>query len=442
MGLKIYNSLTNKLEEFVPVNGNKVNMYVCGPTVYNYIHIGNARPVIFFDMLKRYLEFLGYEVTYASNITDVDDKIINRAISENKTEKEITDFYEDAFFEAVNMVGSKRPDLVPHATEYIEDMTSFINALIEEGYAYEVDGDVYFRVSKINDYGVLSNQVGDDLIEGARINVNTKKENPLDFTLWKKTSEGIKWDSPFGAGRPGWHTECVVMNKKLFGGEIDIHGGGMDLKFPHHENEIAQSHALYHNHLAKYWMHVGRLDLGGQKMSKSLGNCIYVKDLNTKKDGMILRSLILFSPYRSMIMYGEELVAQYTKEYEKWARAYKQALYELQYQNIELTNVDNNDIELFKEYMNQDFNVQNVLMLINQIIKDINTSLRAKNYELLATKVNTLKVILDVLGIDLFVNKMNEEELDVYKKWMEARLNKDFQTADIYRNKLVEWKIL
>ena len=442
MSLKIYNSLTNKLEEFTPINGNKVNMYVCGPTVYNYIHIGNARPVIFFDMLKRYLEFIGYDVTYASNITDVDDKIINKAIAENKTEKEITDFYEDAFFEAVNMVGSKRPDLVPHATEYITDMTDFIQALIDEGYAYEADGDVYFRVSKIDDYGVLSNQVGEDLIEGARINVNTKKENPLDFTLWKKTSDGIKWDSPFGTGRPGWHTECVVMNKKLFGGEIDIHGGGMDLKFPHHENEIAQSHALYHNHLAKYWMHVGRLDLGGQKMSKSLGNCIYVKDLNSNKEGMILRSLILFSPYRSMIMYGEELVAQYTKEYEKWVRAYKQALYELQYQGIELTNTDEKDIEMFKEYMNQDFNVQNVLMLINQIIKDVNTSLRAKNYELLATKVNTLKVILDVLGIDLFVEKMNEEQLSVYKKWMEARLNKDFQAADTYRNQLVEWKVL
>lgn len=442
MALKIYNSLTNKLEEFVPINGNKVNMYVCGPTVYNYIHIGNARPVIFFDMLKRYLEFLGYDVTYASNITDVDDKIINKAIAENKTEKEITTFYENAFFEAVNMVGSKRPDLVPHATEYIEDMTQFIQALIEEGYAYEVEGDVYFRVSKIDDYGVLSNQVGEDLIEGARINVNNKKENPLDFTLWKKTSDGIKWDSPFGAGRPGWHTECVVMNKKLFGGEIDIHGGGMDLKFPHHENEIAQSHALYHNHLAKYWMHVGRLDLGGQKMSKSLGNCIYVKDLNDNKEGMILRALILFSPYRSMIMYGEDLVSQYTKEYEKWVRAYKQALYELQYQNNTNDSIDTNDIEMFKEYMNQDFNVQNVLMLINQIIKDVNTSLRAKNFDLLATKVNTLKVILDVLGINLFVEKMNEEQLEVYNKWMEARLAKDFQTADIHRNKLVEWKVL
>lgn len=442
MGLKIYNSLTNKLEEFKPINGNKVNMYVCGPTVYNYAHIGNARPVIFFDMLKRYLEFLGYDVTYASNITDVDDKIINRAIEENKTEKEITDFYEKAFFEAVELVGSKKPDLIPHATEYIEDMIAFIQALIDEGYAYEIDGDVYFRVAKIGDYGVLSNQVGEDLIEGARINVNLRKENPLDFTLWKKTDTGIKWTSLFGAGRPGWHTECVVMNKKLFGGEIDIHGGGMDLKFPHHENEIAQSEALYHNHLARYWMHVGRLDLGGQKMSKSLGNVIYVKDLADKVEGMILRSLILFSPYRSMIMYSEELVNQYKKEYEKWQRAYKQALYELQYQHILSDALSDKDIEEFKEYMNQDFNVQNVLMLINQIIKDINTTLRSKEYDTLALKVNTLRTILDVLGIDLFVDPMNDEQLEIYTKWMEARLNKDFASADIYRAKLVEQKIV
>ena len=442
MGLKIYNSLTNKLEEFQPINGNKVNMYVCGPTVYNYAHIGNARPVIFFDMLKRYLEFLGYEVTYASNITDVDDKIINRAIEESKTEKEIAEFYEKAFFEAVERVGSKKPDIIPHATDYIEEMTDFIQALIDEGYAYEIDGDVYFRVAKIADYGVLSNQVGEDLIEGARINVNSKKENPLDFTLWKKTEAGIKWASPFGKGRPGWHTECVVMNKKLFGGEIDIHGGGMDLKFPHHENEIAQCEALYHNHLAKYWMHVGRLDLSGQKMSKSLGNCIYVKDLKDKVEGMILRSIILFSPYRSMIMYSEELASQYRKEYEKWQRAYKQAVYELQYQHIDADALCEADILEFKEYMNQDFNVQNVLMLINKIIKDINTTLRGKEYNELAIKVNTLKTILDVLGIDLFVNKMTDEELDIYSKWMEARLNKDFASADIYRAKLVELKLI
>ncbi len=442
MALMIYNSLSNKLEEFKPINGNKVNMYVCGPTVYNYIHIGNARPVIFYDMLKRYLEFLGYDVTYASNITDVDDKIIKKAIAENKTEKEVANFFENAFFEATQMVGSKKPDLIPHATDYINEMIEFIEELLEKGYAYQADGDVFFRVSKISDYGILSNQVSDDLESGARISVNDKKESPLDFTLWKKTTEGIQWDSPFGKGRPGWHTECVVMNHKLFGSEIDIHGGGMDLKFPHHENEIAQCEALYHNHLAKYWLHVGRLDLAGAKMSKSLGNCIYVKDLKTTKDGMVLRCLILFSPYRSIITYTEELKNQYEKEYDKWQRAYKQALYECQYRNISLVNDSKEDIEKFKEYMNQDFNVQNVLTLLTTLVKDINTSLRSKNYDVLALKLTTFKEILDVLGINLFVKPLNEEELDVYSKWNEARINKNYNDADFYRNKLVEWNIL
>lgn len=442
MGLMLYNSLTDKIEEFKPLHGNKVNMYVCGPTVYNYIHIGNARPVIFYDMLKRYLVYLGYDVTYASNITDVDDKIINKAIEENKTEHEIAKFYEDAFFDAVKKVGSQKPDLIPHATDYIEQMIEFIQNLIDAGYAYAKDGDVYFRVSKIADYGCLSNQVSEELNQGARISVNSNKENPLDFALWKKTNEGIKWDSPFGAGRPGWHTECVVMNHKLFGQKLDIHGGGMDLKFPHHENEIAQCEALYHHHLAKYWLHVGRLDLQGAKMSKSLGNCLYVKDLNSTKDGMVLRSLILFSPYRSIISYSEELRLQYEREYEKWQRAYKQALYELQYKGIENSNVSDDIMESFKEYMNQDFNVQNVLTLINTIVKDMNTSLRAKQYETLAILMNTLKKILDVLGINLFVNQMTSEELDVYKKWNDARINKDFNLADIYRKQLVEWNIL
>ena len=442
MGLMIYNSLSNKMEEFKPINGNKVNMYVCGPTVYNFIHIGNARPVIFYDMMKRYLEFLGYDVTYASNITDVDDKIIKKAIESNKTEKEVATFFENAYFDAVKAVGSKKPDLIPHATDYINEMISFIDELVKNGYAYNVDGDVFFRVSKVADYGCLSNQVSEDLESGARISVNDKKESPLDFALWKNTDEGIKWDSPFGKGRPGWHTECVVMNHKLFGNEIDIHGGGMDLKFPHHENEIAQSEALYKNHLAKYWIHVGRLDLQGEKMSKSLGNVIYVKDLASSKDGMILRSLILFSPYRSIISYSDDLYNQYKKEYEKWQRTYKQALYELQYNKVNNTNLSDSDIESFKEYMNQDFNVQNVLTLISGLVKEINTSLRAKNYDELAVKLNTFKKILDVLGIDLFVNPMNDEELDIYTKWNTARINKDFESADKYRNMLVDRNIL
>jgi len=442
MGLVIYNSLTNKLEEFKPINGNKVNMYVCGPTVYNYIHIGNARPVIFYDMMRRYLTFLGYDVTYASNITDVDDKIINKALEQNKKESEIAKFYEDAYFDAVKKVGSRKPDLIPHATEYINEMIDFIKELIDKGYAYEVDGDVFFRVNSISDYGILSNQVKSDLESGARINVNDKKESPLDFALWKKTDTGIKWDSPFGAGRPGWHTECVVMNHKLFGTGLDIHGGGMDLKFPHHENEIAQFEALYKTHLAKYWIHVGRLDLAGEKMSKSLGNVIYVKDLKSSYEGMILRTLIVLSPYRNIIPYSNDLYEQYKKEYDKWVRAYKQALYELQYKGLLNNNVSSEYLDQFKEYMNQDFNVQNVLTLINEIIKDLNTSLRMKNYDKTSSDLNTLKTILDVLGIDLFVEKMNDEALEVYKKWNEARTNKDFASADIYRAKLVELNIL
>ena len=437
MSLKIYNSLSNKQEEFIPNNEKVVNMYVCGPTVYNYIHIGNARPVIFYDMLRRYLEFLGYKVNYASNITDVDDKIINKAIDSNKTEAEVAKFFENAYWDSVAKVGSRKPDLIPHATDYINEMISFINELIEKGYAYNVDGDVFFRVSKIADYGCLSNQVSEDLESGARIQVNNKKESPLDFALWKKTDKGIKWDSPFGEGRPGWHTECVVMNHKLFGTGLDIHGGGMDLKFPHHENEIAQFEALYKTHLAKYWIHVGRLDLDGEKMSKSLGNVIYVKDLNSSVDGMILRALILFAPYRSIISYSDDLRNQYAKEYEKWQRAYKQALYTLQYNNLLNDKLDDADIEEFKKQMNDDFNVQNVLTLINNIIKSMNTTLRNKEYDSLAIKMNTFKKILDVLGINLFVEKMNDENLDNYKKWQEARNNKDFETADIYRNKLM-----
>ena len=442
MGLKIYNSLSNKVEEFIPIHEGKVNMYVCGPTVYNHIHIGNARPVVFYDMLKNYLEFLGYEVTYASNVTDVDDKIINAAIKENKSEKEIATFYEEAYFKACELVGSKKPDEIPHATGYIEEMINFINELIEKGYAYVVDGDVFFRVNKIADYGCLSNQVSEELDSGARISVNDKKENPSDFSLWKKTEVGIKWDSPFGAGRPGWHTECVVMNHKLFGGEIDIHGGGMDLKFPHHENEIAQSEALYHNHLAKYWMHVGRLELDGDKMSKSKGNVIYVKDLDSTVKGMIMRMVLVFTPYRNNFNYTGEVNSQYEKAFVKWQRAYKQGLYELQLNNIESAELNKNDIDQFVEYMNQDLNVQNVMMLIEQIVKELNMAIRNKDLEQVSVKFNTLDKILNVLGINLFVNRMIEEQIEVYRKWLDARAQKDFEKADIYRNMLVNWEII
>ena len=441
MGLRIYNSLTNKLEDFKPLDGNKVNMYVCGPTVYNYIHIGNARPVIFFDTLKKYLEFSGYDVKYASNITDVDDKIINKAAEEGVSEKEIATRYRDVYFTNVRDLGAKKPDYIPHATEYIEKMINFIKDLKEKGYTYEVDGDVYFRVSKISDYGILSNQVAEFLDAGVRKAVDIKKEDPRDFVLWKKTDKGIKWDSPFGTGRPGWHTECVVMSHDIFNTTLDIHGGGMDLKFPHHENEIAQSNALFHDHLAKYWMHVGRLDMNGEKMSKSLGNVVRVVDLS-KEDLMILRLLIVTAPYRSNINYNDELLTQYKNEYAKITRAYKAAALKLDLSKISNSSLDDNAIASFKEYMDNDLNTPNVLTLVQTLVKEINQLVRGNDLDALAVKTNTLKTIMDILGVEMPYKKLNSDDLDLYNKWDAFKKEKNFEEADKIRAVLIERGIL
>lgn len=440
MPLMIYNSLSNKIEEFIPEDKNNVKMYVCGPTVYSDIHIGNGRPVVFYDMLRNYLEFIGYHVTYASNITDVDDKIINNAIKNNMSESEYAKKYEKLYFEAYEKLGSRKPDLIPHATEYIPDMIEFINELLEKGYAYQKGGNVYFRINKIPDYGCLSNQVSEDLEEGARVDVEAAKENPLDFNLWKDTKVGIKYPSPFGAGRPGWHTECVVMNHRLFGNSIDIHGGGMDLKFPHHENEIAQSEALYHNHLSKYWIHVGRLNKKNEKMSKSLGNTILVKDL-TDEEARIMRMLLLFSPYRNIIEYSDELFKQYEKEYQKWQRAIKQANLIIASKNIN-EEASSEDIEKFISYMNQDLNVQNVMTLLQEILKTINTSIRGNDYVLLAKKTKAFMTILNVFAINLNLPVIDEEVINYYNRWQEARVNKDYETADECRNYLAARSVI
>ena len=437
--MKIYNSLTDKKEEFVTINPNKVNMYVCGPTVYNYIHIGNARPVVFFDIVKRYLTYKGYEVTYASNITDVDDKIINRAIEENKSEKEIVDKFATQYFIDCANLGSNKPDITPYATDYLTQMITYIKNLEDNGYAYFNDGNVYFRISKIDDYGILSNQRKEDLIAGARIDVEDKKESPLDFTLWKNTDVGIKWDSPWGKGRPGWHTECCVMINDIFKGEIDIHGGGTDLKFPHHENEIAQANASGKNHLSKYWMHVGRLQIDNQKMSKSEGRTIWVKDLILDYPYQAFRLFILSSHYRQPINYTDEIMNQYNKEWDKISKAYKQAYVSLvmsKNTNKELSE----DIKEFESYMDDDFNTPNVLMLISNIIKKINVKIRAK--EVFSTEFNSLDVILNTLGIIPFKPTIDDDAIECYNKWNEARINKDFETADKYRNILVEKGII
>lgn len=438
----IYNSLTNKKEEFIPKVEKEVSMYVCGPTVYNYIHIGNARPIIFFDCVSRYLRYRGYNVKYVSNITDVDDKIIDKAISSNKTEQEISSFFTEQFLEHTKKLGSNKPDLMPKATDFIPQMISFISELIDKGYAYSNQGDVYFRVSKLKEYGLLSNQNTIDLEVGARINVNEKKENPLDFTLWKNTNVGIKWESPWGMGRPGWHTECVVMIKDIFKKEIDIHGGGNDLKFPHHENEIAQANACDNHHLASYWMHVGRLGINNDKMSKSLGNTIWVKDLLERIDYRAFRLFMFSSHYRQPINYTEETINQFSKEFEKIERLYLSAM-----QNLDLNDYfDNNvtdskleysdDLNEFIKYMDDDFNTSNVLMVINNLVKKINQLIRSKADYI--KELNSLTDILSVLGISIDYKYLSSDIKQIYKDMINAKSNKDFSKSDELRKTLID----
>ena len=440
MGLRIYNSLSNKIEDFKPINEGKVTMYVCGPTVYNKIHIGNARPVVFFDIVKRYLTYLVYEVTYASNITDVDDKIIASAIKNNQDEISYAHHYADVFLKNVKELGCNLPDHVPYATNYMEQMIKFISKLIEDGYAYTVDGDVYFRVAKLEEYGALSKQKLDQLDTGVRIDVDSKKENPGDFALWKKTEVGIKWDSPFGMGRPGWHTECVCMIEDIFHQSIDIHGGGFDLRFPHHENEIAQYRAVHHEDLSKYFMHVGRLGINGEKMSKSLGNTVIVDDLGDKI--LPYRLFISMQNYRNQVNFSDELFESYVKDYEKIKRAYLQASFTLDLNMVSSSEKDANVINEFKEFMNDDFNTPNVYTLILQLVKDINVLIRSKDYQNLAIKFNTLVEILDVFGFTFPYNKLSTDDRAVYNLWQEARNNKDFAKADEYRQVLIERGIL
>lgn len=444
----LYNSLTNKKEPFIPIEANKVKMYVCGPTVYNYVHIGNARPVIFFDVVRRYFEYLGYEVTYVSNITDVDDKIINAAIRENVPETEIAKKYTEAFLSQVAMLNCGHYDHNPKVTEYMDEIIDFIARLIEKGYAYEVDGDVYFRVTKLDNYGRLSNQATEQLEIGARITDHHKKENPLDFTLWKKTNQGIKWASPWGEGRPGWHTECVAMINDTLGAKIDIHGGGADLMFPHHENEIAQSEALNHSSLANYWLHNGRLLIDNEKMSKSLGNFVLLKDFLENYDPMVLRILMLLTHYRQPINYTEELVQLAQNEANKYLQALKTLKHKLQYHGVNLNEKVQNTpsveviIQAFKAAMDDDFNTPNAFTALQTLIKEANKSVRKQSFtpeelEDLLLYYQTLECLLDVLGIAFAIEDLTDEDKELIRLRDEARKNKDFQLADQYREKLM-----
>ena len=437
--MRIYNSLTDKIEEFKPIKEGKVTMYVCGPTVYNYVHIGNMRPVMTFDMVYNYFKYLGYDVTYASNFTDVNPKIIAAAKELKITEREVANKFIKAYLEDLNNYNCSKIDERPRVINHMDDIFNFITKLIEKGYAYENDGDVYFRISKTLDYGILSNQNKDELNSGARVDIDVKKEDPLDFALWRKTEEGEQFDSPWGKGIPGWHTECVVMINSLFGEKIDIHGGGVDLKFPHHENEIAQSMALNNNHLANYWMHNGHINVDGEKMSKSLGNFILAKDFIKLHKPNIIKIALFKTHYRLPLNFTDELFSEAGTIDEKIYNALKQANVKVNMDNLEY-NYDIKD-KTFEEYMDDDFNTPNVISYLLELVKSLNNEIRNKGENVLEYASKIL-VITKILGLKYELVKFSDEDKDDYQKWLEYRNNKDFGNADIYREKLIQKNIL
>ena len=440
MKITFYNSLTNSLEEFKTVKPNEVSMYVCGPTVYNYPHIGNMRPVVVFDTLRRFLRYVGYKVTYVSNFTDVDDKIIKAAQKEGKTEKELTEFYIQEFLKVTKALGSEKPDITPKVTEYIQKIIAYIDNLVKIGAAYVVDGDVYFRVPLIKDYGSLSGINVEDLVVGARIEENSKKESPLDFALWKTTTEGIKWDSPWGQGRPGWHTECCVMIDTIFPNqEIDIHGGGYDLKFPHHENEIAQTEATHGHHIAHYWMHNGFINFGNEKMSKSLGNVVYAKDMVEKYGGAVTRLVILNAHYRQPVNYTDETVNAAIQEVNKMQMAYKQMALQLQVNNINLDEGKPVYIEKFVKSLADDLNTANALAELYNLIKEANQTIRTREIDFvkLNNQFKTLTDMFNVLGLNIEYVKLGDEERALYNEYLAAKQEKNFAKSDEIRQKLI-----
>lgn len=445
--MKLYNTKTLKKEEFKPITEGEVKMYVCGPTVYDNVHIGNVRPVVVFDTLRRTFEELGYKVKYVSNYTDVDDKIIKRSKELNISEKELTDKMIEAYNDIRHKLNAADLYKTPRVTETMDEIIGFIDELVDKGAAYQKDGDVYFRTSSVSDYGSLSNQNIDDLQVGARIEENDLKESPLDFALWKKTDEGIKWPTRYSIGRPGWHTECVVMINKELGSLIDIHGGGKDLRFPHHENERAQSMAVNNSELANYWMHSGMIDINGVKMSKSLGNFITAKDILSKVDPMVLRWFLLATQYRDDVNVSDEIIESSKVELNKIIQAYKQAKVKLlttEGLNPNSQTLNKDLYDKFMEAMADDLNTPNAYAVIFEIVKSINQKVRVKeiDYASLESDVYTLTRCMNVLGILLPDVKMTNEDIDLYKEWMTAKANKDFEKADSLRTVLAEKGIL
>ena len=439
--MKVFNTLTNKKEEFVPIKQGEVSIYVCGPTVYDHAHIGNARPLIVFDILRRTFEYLGYKVTFVSNFTDVDDKIIKAAKEEGSTEKELTDKYIKAYNDIRSGLNLLFPTYSPRVTETMQPIIDFIQSLVDQGFAYEVDGDVYFRVTKINEYGMLSGIKVEDLIAGAseRVDENDKKESSTDFALWKKTDEGIQFESPWSKGRPGWHTECVVMINDIFDdGRIDIHGGGQDLKFPHHENEIAQSMACHHHPIANVWMHNQMINIDNQKMSKSLGNVLWAKDLIETLGCNVFKWLMLSTHYRNPLNFTEEVLTSVKKEVEKVENVLKQTSLYLQVQHYQQEEYSKETVDTMVEALSDDLNTSLALTQILNQVKVLNQSMRVKDKDnqVISREYQTLIQMLDVMGFVHEMKQLSDNDIVLYEKWLEEKANKNFDKADELRGQL------
>jgi len=468
--MKLYNTLTQKKEEFKPLKENQVKMYVCGPTVYDHAHLGHARSAITFDVLYRFLEFLGYKVTYVRNYTDIDDKIIKKAKEEGISYKEVAEKYIKSYEEDMKALNVKKPTYTPKVTEHIKDIIDFVKALIEKGYAYEVDGDVYFRVSKFKDYGKLSKRSLEDMLKGARVEINEKKENPLDFALWKK-DKGF-FPSPWGEGRPGWHIECSTLVRKYLGDTIDIHGGGLDLIFPHHENEIAQSEALTGKPFVLYWVHNGFVMVNKEKMSKSLKNFWTIKDALKEYEGNVLRYFLISVHYRTPIDFSKENLNQAKQAFKKIKNVYLDKAFEF----LPLTKKEiKNNFEYidykkeFIEALKDDLNTPKALSVIFKVVDKLNEIIsfgisKRKRNEYLTNIYEKykkdLKLFLEILGFNLkeleklpshiekeirnFANLLGLEDKEDISMVLEEILNyrnrlrkeKKFEEADKIREKL------
>lgn len=454
MSISIYNTLTRTKEKFVPLEEGRVKMYVCGPTVYNHIHIGNARPAIFFDTVRNYLEYRGFDVHYVQNFTDVDDKIIHTAREEGKSAQEISEMYIEAYLEVVNDLGNKQADLHPKVTENMQDIIAFIDQLIEKGLAYEANGDVYYRTHLFSEYGKLSHQRTDELLDGVRIEVGEHKESPIDFTLWKETkADEISWDSPWGKGRPGWHIECSALIKKYLGDTIDIHGGGIDLSFPHHENEIAQTEGLTKKPLANYWMHNALLTIDDKKMSKSLGNFVRVNEVLEHYSADLIRYFMLSGHYRSPINYSEDILKQAQNALDRLCTAVNNVEYALEHaatQNQtkaqEHEEVAQNWRRQFISAMDDDFNTANAISTLFELSREVNVYVQTDKRQVgkLLVYASLFREFGDVLGLKLTQTKelLDDEVEQLLEERIEARKQRNFARADEIRDELEAQGIL